>query len=155
MSLVLALAVMLTGRDIRLGDLIPAERLRRAAVPHLARRVVARIPPWRSDVTLTHETASLLIRRQIPEAPSALFAFIVPQRFRVGDASRSKVGDKPNLPMPDVAAGATLQLRSTAGAVSVARQVTALQAGKVGRRMFVRDADGHVLSVQLTTSERR
>lgn len=51
---------------------------------------------------------------------------------------------------PDVEAGAKLTLVSAIGPVRIERHVEALQAGRSGSRVFVRDADGQVLAVSLS-----
>lgn len=48
-----------------------------------------------------------------------------------------------------LAAGKPLLLRSTIGPVTVERQVTSLQAGREGRRVFVRTEDGELLASHL------
>ena len=48
-----------------------------------------------------------------------------------------------------IAPGTPLTLRSIAGPVTIERAVTTLQPGRSGGRVFVRDADGAVLSVAL------
>lgn len=48
-----------------------------------------------------------------------------------------------------VAKGAVLTLRSSAGPVTVERQVTAMQAGRAGGRVFVRDSSGKVFAAPL------
>lgn len=54
-----------------------------------------------------------------------------------------------------VAAGAMLTLRSRAGPVTIERPVTALQPGRPGRKLFVRDAEGAVFAVRLEAEPRR
>jgi flagella basal body P-ring formation protein FlgA len=51
---------------------------------------------------------------------------------------------------PDIDKGDELTLRSTVGPVSVERQVVALQPGRSGGRVFVRDAEGQVMSAPLS-----
>ena len=48
-----------------------------------------------------------------------------------------------------IPAGTELTLRSTAGVVTIERRVTTMQPGRVGRRVFVRDAENHVFAVPL------
>ena len=52
-----------------------------------------------------------------------------------------------------VAKGAELTLRSSAGPVVIERQVTAIQPGRAGRRLFVRDASGQVFAVRYVAGE--
>lgn len=54
---------------------------------------------------------------------------------------------------PDVDRGDRLTLASTVGPVRVERQVVALQAGRAGGRVFVRDAEGQVLAAPLAVAE--
>jgi hypothetical protein len=56
-------------------------------------------------------------------------------------------------PPHDVARGAELTLVSRAGPVTISRPVTALQPGRGGRRLFVRDADGAVFAIRLDAQE--
>jgi flagella basal body P-ring formation protein FlgA len=55
--------------------------------------------------------------------------------------------------MAPVERGAELTLTSAVGPVALSRPVRALQTGRSGRRMFVLDADGQVLSVPVRQSE--
>jgi flagella basal body P-ring formation protein FlgA len=48
---------------------------------------------------------------------------------------------------PEVRAGDVLTLRSSAGVATIERSVTALQPGRSGGKLFVRDADGQVFAV--------
>jgi hypothetical protein len=48
-----------------------------------------------------------------------------------------------------IAKGATLTIRSTSGAVTIEREVIAMQTGRDGKRMFVRDERGQVFAVPL------
>ena len=48
---------------------------------------------------------------------------------------------------PAIQAGDTLALTSAVGLVQVRRAVKAMQAGRYGRRVFVKDAEDHVFSV--------
>jgi flagella basal body P-ring formation protein FlgA len=50
---------------------------------------------------------------------------------------------------PVVDKGETLTLVASAGPVRVMREVVAMQAGRAGGRLFVRDAEGHVTSAPL------
>ncbi|HWA90283.1 MAG TPA: hypothetical protein VG889_09630 [Rhizomicrobium sp.] len=54
----------------------------------------------------------------------------------------------PELDVAMVRPGDTLELTSGAGPVRIERDVTALQAARPGQRLFVRAADGQVLSVR-------
>ena len=73
-------------------------------------------------------------------------------RSKVVRASRDldtgeKLGRLTVQPPPEVEAGRELTMVSRAGPVRIERRVTALQAGRNGRRLFVRDHDGNVASV--------
>jgi hypothetical protein len=54
------------------------------------------------------------------------------------------------MPLPDrqVAAGEPLLLRSSAGPVTIEREVTAMQPARPGARLFVRDPDGRIFAVR-------
>jgi len=62
------------------------------------------------------------------------------------------LGRLANLPSGTVAKGDRLTLRSAAGPIVVEREVTALQAGRSGERIFVRDAGGAVFAAALILS---
>lgn len=53
-----------------------------------------------------------------------------------------------------VAPGEQLTLRSSVGPVTIERTVTALQHGRSGGRLFVRDAEGQVFSAPLVAETR-
>ena len=53
------------------------------------------------------------------------------------------------LPTGGVAKGERLTLRSSAGPVVIEREVTALQSGRSGERIFVQDASGAVFAAAL------
>lgn len=52
-----------------------------------------------------------------------------------------------------VAKGDRLTLRSSAGPVVIEREVTALQQGRSGQRIFVQDANGAVFAVRLQVQD--
>ncbi|KQN21431.1 hypothetical protein ASE86_14495 [Sphingomonas sp. Leaf33] len=52
-----------------------------------------------------------------------------------------------------VAPGTALTLRSIAGPVTIERSVTTMQAGRSGRRVFVRDGEGQVVAAPLALVE--
>ena len=52
------------------------------------------------------------------------------------------------LPGKQVAAGEPLVLRSSIGPVTIERNVTAMQPGSSGKRLFVRDAEGRIFAVR-------
>jgi len=54
-------------------------------------------------------------------------------------------------PPATVARGDAMTLVSRAGPVTVERRVTALQSGRDGRRVFVRDSGGHVFAAPIAT----
>jgi len=54
-------------------------------------------------------------------------------------------------PTATVARGDAMTLVSRAGPVTVERPVTALQSGREGRRVFVRDSGGHVFAAPVAT----
>ena len=53
-----------------------------------------------------------------------------------------------------IPAGAELTLRSTAGVVTIERRVTAMQPGRSGGKVFVRDSEGKVFAVPLVLDAR-
>jgi hypothetical protein len=53
-----------------------------------------------------------------------------------------------------IQSGTSMTLTSRSGPVAVSRPVTTLQRGREGRRIFVRDQDGSVMTVRVQPSER-
>lgn len=53
-----------------------------------------------------------------------------------------------------IPAGTPLVLRSRAGVVTIERNVTAMQPGRSGSRMFVRDSSGEIFAVPLVLDAR-
>jgi len=101
-------------------------------------------------------SGSLIRRDQVVEAPCEPKAGLARVRFDVGSkAVRAAADIEPGtalgrLALPPEAVieqGDRLALTSSSGPVTISRPVTALQPGRSGRRIFVRDADGAVLSV--------
>lgn len=80
---------------------------------------------------LRYERVSGLVRAAADIAPGAKLG-----RLELGAA-------------PAVESGAAMTLTSSVGPVSISRPVQALQAGRSGRRIFVRDADGSIFSIRL------
>ena len=64
------------------------------------------------------------------------------------------MGPLAGLPLADVREGEPLFLRARAGAIIVERAVSALQAGKEGRRIFVRTSDGAVVAATIWDLQR-
>lgn len=64
------------------------------------------------------------------------------------------LGRLPHPPSGRIAKGARLTLRSRAGPVVIEREVTALQAGRSGERIFVQDASGSTFAVTLLLASR-
>lgn len=203
--------VDLRGRDIRLGDLAALAGFAPAAHPRLAARVIASVPPGRTQLSITQAALASLVRRNVPglagqlvpgagvvtfrappqpiqtdlqlgacaaiAQPVAQGAAIkpadivavpceateagAPLRF---DRRASAIRASAPLPAgtrlgrvvlsaaPDVDKGDELTLVSAVGPVRVERQVVALQAGRSGGRVFVRDAEGQVVAAPLAVS---
>jgi flagella basal body P-ring formation protein FlgA len=59
------------------------------------------------------------------------------------------------LPEGQVAKGTVLMLRSAAGPVVVERQVTAMQSGRSGGQVFVRDGSGQIFAAPLQVEQAR
>jgi flagella basal body P-ring formation protein FlgA len=59
------------------------------------------------------------------------------------------LGRLAEVPAKGVAKGARLTLRSSAGPVIIEREVTAIQAGRAGQRIFVQDAGGKIFAAPL------
>lgn len=64
-------------------------------------------------------------------------------------AEGAKVGRVAPPPTPAIRRGEALRLIARDGPVSVERPVTAMQAGRAARAVFVRDADGQVFAVRV------
>jgi flagella basal body P-ring formation protein FlgA len=65
------------------------------------------------------------------------------------------LGRLPRLSGRTIGKGATLTVRSAAGPVTVERTVTAMQAGRSGGRLFVRDGQGDIFAAPLVLAESR
>jgi flagella basal body P-ring formation protein FlgA len=74
-------------------------------------------------------------------------------RAESGLAAGAYLGRIAAAPAVAVDKGAKLTLVATAGPVRVTREVVALQAGRSGGKVFVRDAEGHVTSAPLVVQE--
>ncbi|MEP9403170.1 hypothetical protein [Sphingomonas sp. VNH70] len=74
-------------------------------------------------------------------------------RARTALAAGAPLGRFVPAPRDRVAAGTALTLRAAYGPVAVERVVTTLQPARAGRRVFVRDAGGQVLSAPLALAE--
>lgn len=64
-------------------------------------------------------------------------------------AAGTYLGRLAPLGQAQVAKGEALTLRSTAGPVTIERAVTAMQPGRAGGKVFVRDANGQVFAARL------
>jgi len=64
------------------------------------------------------------------------------------------LGQLAPLPAETIDAGGTLTLRSVAGPVAVERTVTAMQPGRPGQRLFVRDAEGAIFAARFDAPDR-
>ncbi|HZF44360.1 MAG TPA: flagella basal body P-ring formation protein FlgA [Sphingomonadaceae bacterium] len=201
-------SIDLGGRDVRLADVARLTGFTPAGHPALASRIIASIPPSRTQLSMTRDALAGLVRRNVPGLGSRLLpaagsvtfrapaqpraanvatgvcastaqavakgaaltmadvvvvpceaAVSAPVRF---DRSALALRASAHLPAgtrlgrlalpaaPDIDKGDELTLRSTVGPVSVERQVVALQSGRSGGRVFVRDAEGQVVSAPLS-----
>lgn len=109
-----------------------AARALPAGTPVVAENVVpAACDPDRTVASLRYDKS----------AQAALLVAAVPEG--------EYLGRLPHPPSGRIAKGARLTLRSMAGPVVIEREVTALQAGRSGGRIFVQDASGSTFAVTL------
>lgn len=140
-------SVTLATRDVRVGDVATS------AGP-IARVVIARLPAGGREIVLSHRALAALIRRAIP-------GVMVVGADKPGHKSLRVVEPRltrRTMRLPDppaVQTGDELTLISRAGPVTVERSVTALQPGRSGRRLFVRDRAGHVSSIDFVGERAR
>lgn len=108
----------------------------------VADHVIARMPPGRREITLSAAALTALLRRAIPgEASRVASAMTFRRKLPVPVAA-----DAAPLPAPKVARGDAMTLIARSGAVTIERQVAAMQSGRAGGRVFVRDAEGRVFA---------
>lgn len=199
--------VDVSGRDLRLGDLLVTTRT--LPRPALAQLVVARLPQGVRRLTLPARTVAALIHRRVPGLELATPVFdrvevrsavsdlspragrvcfeivrsiaadtaitsddVAPARCRneagarlryrdgtvqatSGLAAGTYVGQLLPLPAEAIGVGTTLSLRAASGPVAIERTVTAMQAGRLGQRIFVRDAEGSIFAARFDTHPRQ
>lgn len=146
--------IHLTGREIRLGDVALVRGVGPEEQARLAARVIARLPDGGSSITLPRTALASLIRRAIPALSASADDALVTIR---------RTTPKPSVPSApvaqpetvDVKRGDELTLVSTVGPVRIQRRVIAAQPGRSGRRIFVRDEDGQILSIPLSLADAR
>ena len=144
-----AAEIRVAGRDIRLGEVAtlmggsPAERDR------LAARTVARLPEGRRAMTLDRAALAGLVRRAVPGLHVTAGSGSVLVKSDAPKPVPAMRIQPPEPVAPDIDPGEALTLVSSVGPVRIQRKVIALQPGRDGRRVFVRDEDGQVLSVPL------
>ena len=148
--------VDLGSREIRLADVVELEDLPARERARLGARVVARLPAGRSRISLSRQALASLIRRSVPalrpEAgpPGEMVFTLAPQAV----PAAAELDRAAAVELPAVKAGAKLTLVSQAGRVRLEREVTALQPGRAGGRVFVRDGDGEIFSVTVAEEAR-
>lgn len=111
----------------------------------VADRVIARMPPGRREVTLSATALNALLRRAMPGGASRVTTAMTFRRVLPVPV----VTDAAPLPAPDVARGDAMTLIARSGAVTIERRVAALQGGRAGGRVFVRDAGGRVFAASV------
>lgn len=144
--------VNLPDRLVHVSDVVTGT----SALPPAARRLVlARLPRGAGRISLTRAALASLVRRGLPGVALADRALAGKVTFMVPAPG---VAPRAAMPVPRarpaIERGATLHLTSRAGPVRIERPVTALQSS-MGRRVFVRDADGAVFAVRVARAERR
>lgn len=148
LTLIDAHSVALGSREVRVRDVAVGGAGDPAAV-------IVRLPAGARTATLSRRAVASLLRRALPGAsvadhtPDRSFAF----RIAAG-AEPLRVIVRYAPPLPAVRYGEPLTLRSRIGPVTVEREVVALQDGMAGHRVFVRDREGHVSSLQLASATR-
>ena len=142
------------GDVVRLGDVADVSTLPEALRDRAASAPVARMGAQRQ--ILSSRVMSERARSAVP----ALSAWLPssPEQWVEVDADRVSETPAPSGPTarshePDIIPGDTLTLRVAIGPVEIEREVYALQSGRRGRPVFVRTAEGRVLSAPVAEVE--
>lgn len=138
-------AIDLRGRTIRVSDLA---RLSPGQKTTLGPLVIAQLPAGTDVHELSAERRAILLRRRVPGEDLPLL-MQGPVRFRTARGPGRVVKNSFTPPTPRASKGDTLTLAVTSGPVRIERAVEALQTVPKGRAIFVRTADGTVLSAPL------
>jgi len=134
--------IAVRGRAIRLGDVVGrGERLGSAAGI-----VIAHVPAGAERLMLTRAAIATLVRRAVPGLSVTGDERRVTFTARPGASAGAVTSTVAVPPKPSIARGDAMTLEFRTGPVTVARAVTAMQPGFPGRRVFVRDAAGHVFA---------
>jgi hypothetical protein len=153
--------IEIDGAAVRLGDLAPLAGFAAAARAPGADRIVAMLPPGRSRIVVTRGALAGRVRRAAPAAgalsvENADAPVTIVRRLPVRTAADPAADDAAAAAAADarqepagIARGSSLTLVSRVGPVTITREVTAMQPGRPGGRMFVRDPEGAVFSVRI------
>lgn len=142
--------VVLTGSQVRLGDVATIVGMIGAAKAALERRIIAELPAERRSLALSRAAIASLVRRAAPGievtgVTSAPITLVSPIRL----VRHPSAPPASSVTSQEVVNGTVLTLVSSVGPVSVERTVTTLQGARPGRRVFVRDGDGNVFASRL------
>lgn len=156
-------AVSVRGEVVRIGDVAQLGGLAATERARVSRLPILRLA--RGEVrAMSRAGLASLIRRAVPGMPVAWAEAgdVVVRSVVAAPVSPCRSGDRvsrceplhsvPVRPAVDVARGAALVLRSRVGPVTIEREVTAMQPGCTGRRVFVRDAGGAVFAARVGES---
>lgn len=145
-TLTSASEVQVPSRDVHLGDV---SKITGTNAESTTSWTIARLPRAGAAVTLSRSQLADLVRRLVP---GAMIAGCAGKPVTIRSAAMAAPArPKPYVPeTPTVERGQKLTLRSAAGPVVIERPVIALQsASQSDKRLFVRTADGDVISAPL------
>lgn len=142
------------GDVVRLGDVADVSPLPEALRDRAASTPVARMGAQRQ--VLSSRVMSERARAAVP----ALSAWLLSSADQLVQVDSDMVSETPapSAPTarphePDISRGDALTIRVAIGPVVVEREVHALQSGRRGRPVFVRTAEGRVLSARVADGE--
>ncbi|HEX4695805.1 hypothetical protein [Sphingomonas sp.] len=142
-------SIAVSGRAIRLRDVVAG----RYALGAAGAIEIARIPAGAVRLTLSRRMIATIVRRMVPGL-TVTGANAGTIEFRAPPIARRAPGNASDLPKPAIARGEAMTFAVRVGPVTVERPVAAMQPGRVGRRVFVRDTAGNVFSARLSETAR-
>jgi hypothetical protein len=139
--------------SIVLGDVADLSRLPPAFAAAAGRLPIANVTA--GDHLIDGRRLLAVLRARMPLLACYLPTAAKPVRLRVSRSAAAPATDAvaiASMPWrvpPAVKSGDTVELRASAGAVRIVRNVEALQTARPGGRLFVRDQDGKTFPITL------
>jgi hypothetical protein len=133
--------VILADRVVRLSDVVAGSR---SARPVLA------VPRSLRELTFDRRALASLAARAAEEPVMSMGPGSI--RLTLSVTARRPVAYRPM--SPAIAKGSTLTVATGEGAVRILKSVTAMEAGRPGRPLFVRDAEGAIFSARVPEQAR-